>query len=100
MSEAKRSHWGIIVCKILFYLVVIGIVIDVIFRLTTGSFGIDLALISIMIYGIATFTLMQSMKANPTNFKAWLGTVLLVLYLLFIAYQFVAGTVEGLSEAL
>ena len=100
MSEAKRSHWGVIICKILFYLVAVGIVIDVAFGLATDSFGIDIALVSIMIYGIGTFALMQSMKANPTNFKAWLGTVLLVLYLLFIAYQFVAGIIEGVSEAL
>ena len=100
MSAAKQSHWGVTVCKILFYLVVIGVIVDVIFRLTTGSFGIDIALISIMIYGIGAFTLMQSIKANPTNFKAWLGTALLVLYLLFVAYQFVAGAIEGVSEAL
>ncbi|MCY3544887.1 MAG: hypothetical protein OXH22_12745 [Chloroflexi bacterium] len=100
MSESKQSHWGILVCKILFYLIAVGIIIDIVFGLATGSFDIDITLISIMIFGIGTFTLMESMKANPTNFKAWLGTVLLVLYLLFIAYQFVAGAIEGVSEAL
>ena len=100
MSETKRSHWGIVICTILFYLVVAGIVVNAVFGLATGSFRIDIALVAIMIYGIGAFALMQSMKANPTKFKAWLGTVLLVLYLLFIAYEFVAGVVEGVSESL
>ena len=70
MPEVKQSHWGIIICKILFYLVAAGIVFDVIIGLATGSFEIGIMLISVMIYGIGTFTLMLSMKANPTNFKA------------------------------
>ena len=100
MPEMKQSHWGIIICKILFYLIAAVIVIEVIFGLATGSLDIDITLISIMIYGIGTFTLMQSMKANPTNFKAWLGTVLLALYSLLIGYQLVAGVMEGIAEAL
>ena len=100
MSESKQSYWGILVCKILFYLAAAGIIIDVVFGLATGSFEIDITLLSVVIYGVGTFALMQSMKANPTSFKAWLGTVLLVLYLLFIAYEFIAGVVEGVSEAL
>lgn len=100
MLENKHSHWGILVCKILFYLAAAGIIIDIVFGLATGSLNIVITLLSIMIFGVGTFTLMQSMKANPTNFKAWLGTVLLVLYLIFIAYTFIVGIIEGVSEAL
>ncbi len=100
MSEENHSHWGIAICKILFYLMAAGIALDAIYGLATGSFKIVITLVAVMIFGIGAFTLMQSMKANPTNFKAWLGTILLILYLMFIAYSFVAGVIEGVSEAL
>ena len=38
MTEMKQSHWGIIICKILFHLIAAVIVIDVIIGLATGSF--------------------------------------------------------------
>lgn len=99
MSLTEQRHWGVSVCNVLFYVTVAGVIANIVLGFATGSFDLILTIISVMTWGVGTYTLKASMKANPSTFKAMLGVVLLVIILGLFSYQIGMGILEGISEA-